>query len=216
MRPRGLAALFSTYILTACAWSPAGPEGFGGPEPWITDMKHLVIYDSLSLREPLELRERAYLDYSPQWRSGDISEVGDYDRPLAGATSVYRIGTEKHMATFPFPNDVSNNGQEELYEILTLHLDEDGQIYHVGYNMTRKTTGPGRLEIRFDSLLDHPGSEIILKSKAAKAASHAAQVQDANVEEEEDVPEKTFIQKYWIYVLPFVLLMVFSAGGEQQ
>lgn len=176
-----------------------------------SDIQSLTIYDSVSRSMPFELRERGIATYAAANRSGYFSESGIHSRPHESASDVYRIGTEDFLALWTRPaTPISTDASVD--ETLTLHLDMNGDLYHCSYSMKQAVSEPGAFTIKVHHSADHIGPGVSLKQRATKETENDG----ATLTDEEDVPEKTFLQKYWIYAVPLVLLLVLSAGGEQQ
>ncbi|CCG82221.1 protein of unknown function [Taphrina deformans PYCC 5710] len=191
-------------------------------ETTLEDYKTVTIYDSISLDYPLELRERGSLTYSAKNRSGVFSESGVLSRPHDGALHVYRIGTEKIMSAKFKPLDIVNE-DDFVDETLKVHIDPNGEIFHTSYDLTKAARAPGTFKIIIDHMDDHIGPEVIFndrstKSKSSKTAKAVVLNEEGLPiieEEEEEVPEKTFLQKYWIYAIPLLLVLVLGGGGDQ-
>lgn len=219
MRVLSLLALLLLHGLNA-----AQVEQSTSPVPPTTSLGEIVsipIYDSISQGHPLELRERGTLHYSALNRSGTFSESGVHSQPHGAAKTIYRIGTEEALGTFLMPA-VPGLLEGSVDEILKVHLDLYGKIFHVGYHMSVAKQDPGSFEVVIDHMADHMGPEIqmldrVKKSRSTKsnAAENADGPSDQLVEDEEDVPEKSFLQKYWIYGIPVVALLLLGGGSEQ-
>lgn len=184
------------------------------PKYSLADMRSITIYDSISVERPFELRERGSVTYSPANRSGTFSDSGVLSRPHDGAKDIYRIGTEDILAAFLDPQDINlNDSDTSVDEVLTMYLDTYGELFHVSYRMSHAQQRPGTFKIEIDHMSDHvhPGLDLQNAQKTAAAGSPPT----AQGEGDEPVPEKTFVQKYWIYAIPLVLVLVMSGGGEQ-
>lgn len=215
-----LVVLFSLCVLCILAEGVSAPVS--STESFFSDIQTVTIYDSLSVLFPHELRERGVATYSPSDETGTFTESGVTPRPHEGAETIYRIGTESHMGIFLDPGTVAT-GDVPINEILTLFLDMNDALYHVGYTMTRADAAAqpaGSMTLKIDHMRNSRGPEVPIikksKTKTQNQGGPAASVVVGQAEgEEEELPEKTFIQKYWIYAVPLVLLLVLGGGNEQ-
>lgn len=192
-------------------------------ENTLEDYRSVTIYDSTSRDYPLELRERGILTYSVANRSGTFSESGVLSRPHDGATHVYRIGTEDIMSAVFKPLDIIGD-DDGADETLKVHIDSHGEIFHSSYFLSKATKAPGTFTVVIDHMDDHLGPEVILNERkpksggvrpSQKVSTDATGQPISEEEDEEEVPEKTFLQKYWIYAIPLLLVLVLGGGGEQ-
>ncbi|KAK9356696.1 hypothetical protein V1505DRAFT_93381 [Lipomyces doorenjongii] len=87
-------------------------------------------------------------------------------------------------------------------DIFSLHLTSSGKIWHVDYTYTPMTTARAQSS---DVLVFPPnrGPVAILKAPV----TITKQVQDEN---------KSFIQKYWMFIVPLVLVFMLGGGGGGQ
>lgn len=214
MRSDWLISLFLIYFTGKYAQTSAAElQGQTSADVSLADLRSITIYDSLSKYMPFELRERGVATYSASNRSGSFSESGIHSRPHDGAEDCYRIGTENYLALW-LKSESKISEDVSVDETLVLHLDLNDDLYYTSYFVKEASAGPGALTIKIHHSADHIGPTVSLKKRVSKGAE-AHNADSASITDE-DVPEKTFLQKYWIYAVPAVLLMVLSAGGEQQ
>ncbi|KAF9352380.1 ER membrane protein complex subunit 10 [Mortierella sp. AD094] len=108
---------------------------------------------------------------------------------------------------------VASDFQEEI----TLHLDQDHRVFAFDYYTTAsKCENDHKREYTLKSLdqfksikVDLATSEVGPKARFAKA--QAIKIDQTGKPE----VEKTFIQKYWVYIVPVVLMVLFT-GGEPE
>lgn len=94
----------------------------------------------------------------------------------------------------------------------------DGRVYHVSSTLQE---GAAPLEVNvvspaagaapLQSPPKQPQRPAQRRPVAADQADKDPVPEEAAVEEEE--PPKTFLQKYWMYLLPIALFVVFGGGG---
>ncbi|KAK9360484.1 hypothetical protein V1504DRAFT_476081 [Lipomyces starkeyi] len=87
-------------------------------------------------------------------------------------------------------------------DIFSLHLTPSGKIWHVDYTYTPMTTARAQSS---DALVLPPnrGPVAILKAPVTSTK----QAQDEN---------KSFIQKYWMFIVPLLLVFMLGGGGGGQ
>jgi len=212
-----LSALYSLICtgLVAYAVQVSDAEPAYSSEPLLLDIRTVEIYDSTSLQFPYELRERGKVAYSASNRTATFSEAGTISRPHEDA-KIYRIGTEKHLG-YSEISDSLRHPDAISDEILTLYLDTQGDIYHTSYELFQAQVAPGSFSVKLHVMSDFPGSEVILNSKSKKTSA----VEDSSnetivIEEEVEQVPQTYLQKYWIFAIPFVLLAIMGVGGESE
>lgn len=209
--------MFSIYscclLLLTCLPAALAQDQAAGtsPDVLLTEMQTVTIYDSISIDRPYELRERGSITFSPSTRSGTFSESGALSRPHDGATDFYRIGTEDYLAIFNDPPSIVSD-DVPVDETLTLYLDTRGKIFHTSYRMVKASEQPGTFKVEINHMSDHISPDFVLQEISKKAPVGGSA---GTGESDEAVPEKTFVQKYWIYAIPLVLVLVMSGGAEQ-
>ncbi|KAI9689766.1 MAG: hypothetical protein M1822_009648 [Bathelium mastoideum] len=156
-----------------------------------------VTYDTQSL----SARAQKYHQPAPV-SAEELVRVGLYDTKTADWVGVVTSGSQF----------VGNNREKTL----TLHLDQDGRPFHVGFGASapspseEKKQGKGKTAAAGEG-----GLNVVVKTPVRGPQPHLNKPivlsQDGKLQEKE--PEKTFLQKYWWAIALFIGLQIFSAVG---
>lgn len=104
-----------------------------------------------------------------------------------------------------------------------LKLDENNQLYHINYgvessNCIKRNAQHRRLSPKsiIDITVPQYGVRPVLDNKLMQQAREAVINQKQNIKADGTPIEdnRTFIQKYWMYIVPFVLIMLFSSPED--
>jgi len=96
-----------------------------------------------------------------------------------------------------------------ISEEITLYLSSDNTVYHISYVVKPSSTADTTVKVVPDRSIQK-GPEPVLAAPVVVNPDGQPPVQE---------PEKTFIQKYWIYILPIIFILLTSGGaggGGQQ
>lgn len=124
-----------------------------------------------------------------------------YQRALSGFEGPACVGV--NTKDNGFECSVLTTIADEGDERIVLHLNPLGEPMRVDYS--HNTTSKHGNKVTVVNWPPH-GPEPLLKKPVP--------MKDNKVVEPE--PQKSFIQKYWMYIVPFLLLMLVSGGGGEQ
>ncbi|BFZ58121.1 hypothetical protein PYCC9005_005180 [Savitreella phatthalungensis] len=176
-------------------------------------------------------------------RKGVVTVNGGYDAAFVAGPGgrldvregeVYVVGTEEVQANVRGPAGV---GEGPVKEVITLHgrrrpqsgsditraseVDLDQiEIYHVSYKVFRGVAAQ-ETKVVIDLIDPEKGPRTTLQKQTRRAAADDKRGQgsetiggaDGVEEVETPEPEKTLFQKYGIYLIPLVIVFLFSGGG---
>ncbi|KAI9334608.1 hypothetical protein BDR26DRAFT_866909 [Obelidium mucronatum] len=106
-----------------------------------------------------------------------------------------------------------------ISESFTIHFDETGAPFHLDYSVElsqiscAKSTGLGQVAIKLSELKDVTTRVEYVKQEEG-SRPRLEQITAELAAGKENV-EKTFFQKYWIFVIPAVILLI-RMGSEQK
>ncbi|KAI1313451.1 ER membrane protein complex subunit 10 [Mortierella claussenii] len=109
---------------------------------------------------------------------------------------------------------VASDFQEEI----TLHLDNDRNVFAFDYYTTASKCEDNHKKVFPLTSLDHFKSvNVDLATGHTGPKPRYARAQAIKIDTQTGKPEteKTFFQKYWVYIVPIVLVMLFT-GGEPE
>ncbi|CAN6652626.1 hypothetical protein TRVA0_026S00430 [Trichomonascus vanleenenianus] len=89
--------------------------------------------------------------------------------------------------------------QPEAREEYTLHLNADGKVIKLDYSRNLSAEGH---------------AVKIFKAASGPMPQVKQPIKLVNNEVPKEEPPKTFLQKYWMYIVPVVLMLMVSGGGE--
>ena len=93
--------------------------------------------------------------------------------------------------------------KEEVTEEITLYVSSDNVVYHISYVLKPSASKQTLIKVIPDRLIPN-GPTPKLNSPVVFNPDGQPPVEEV---------EKTFLQKYWIYLIPVVLLALTSGGG---
>jgi hypothetical protein len=88
-------------------------------------------------------------------------------------------------------------------EEVTLYLTPENTVYQISYVLRPSTSSSTSIHVIPDRLIPY-GPEPVLNTQVVVSPDGTPPVEDR---------QKTFIEKYWIYLLPVVLIILTSGGG---
>ena len=91
-----------------------------------------------------------------------------------------------------------------MTEEITLHLSSENVVYHISYVLKPASEQSTIVKVIPDRSIPE-GPNPMLKTTPVVVTP------DGQPPEEE--VEKTFLQKYWMYILPIIILALTSGGG---
>ncbi|KAK4993181.1 hypothetical protein LTR66_000120 [Elasticomyces elasticus] len=154
------------------------------------------------------------------------ASVTSYDAiPPQGWNELVRVGFYSSAASHWRGIVTSgSNFAPDLEKKLTLHVDNEGEVYHIGYSATQKPAASAKSSKSGKDKGDKPaalaGEELkveIVRQKAGPQPYLNKPVvlnPDGKVESEE--PQKSFLQKYWWAFALFLLLQVVMGSGGKE
>ncbi|KAF3939580.1 hypothetical protein ABW19_dt0201338 [Dactylella cylindrospora] len=93
--------------------------------------------------------------------------------------------------------------QPDVASTITLHVDEQGEVFHVEYDAVELAKGAEKPEPEIIVVRPYPGAEPALNKPVVL-------MPDGKPVQKEE--EKTFIQKYWYFILAGVILLAAVPG----
>jgi len=94
---------------------------------------------------------------------------------------------------------------DEYKKKFILHVDERGEVYHIGFRTAGRSTGSdSEVEI-----------EVSQRAKGPQPSLNKPIVLNAEGKLEGKEPEKTFLQKYWWAILLFLAVQLLAGGGKE-
>ncbi|ORY14799.1 hypothetical protein BCR34DRAFT_479039 [Clohesyomyces aquaticus] len=155
---------------------------------------------SAPLPTPIPL---AQIDYDVSTSTGTVSSytppTGSYNADhllrigLSDSKSGHWRGVVTSAASFA----------EEYKKKFTIHVDEKGEIYHIGFGTSAKGAGE-EVEV-----------EVIKRASGPKPLLNKPVVLNAEGKLEGKEPEKTFLQKYWWMIALFLAVQFLAGGGKE-
>ncbi|KAF2803766.1 uncharacterized protein BDZ99DRAFT_452848 [Mytilinidion resinicola] len=146
----------------------------------------------------------ATISYDPSTASASLAS---YHPPTGAYTPSHllRIGLFD-PATKEWKGVVTSSASfaDEYLKRFTLHVDEQGEVYHVGFGTTAKIAGSDEVEI-----------EVSTRAKGPQPSLNKPIVLNAEGKLEGKEPEKTFLQKYWWALLLFLAVQLLVGGGKE-
>ncbi|KAF2280187.1 uncharacterized protein EI97DRAFT_391080 [Westerdykella ornata] len=93
---------------------------------------------------------------------------------------------------------------DEYKKKFTVHIDEKGEPYHVGFSTDVRGSG------------DEVEVEVVKRESGPKPVLNKPVVLNADGKLDNKEPEKTFLQKYWWAIGLFLLIQVVAGGGGEK
>lgn len=90
-----------------------------------------------------------------------------------------------------------------MTEEITLYLSPDNIVYHMSYVVKPSQSSDTIVKVITDNSIPS-GPDPVLNPPVKVAADGQPPAEEV---------EKTFLQKYWIYILPLVFILLTSGGG---
>lgn len=91
-----------------------------------------------------------------------------------------------------------------MTEEITLHLSSENVVYHMSYVLKPASEQSTVIKVIPDRSISE-GPNPMLKITPVVVTPDGQPL--------EDEEEKTFLQKYWMYILPIIILALTSGGG---
>jgi hypothetical protein len=88
-------------------------------------------------------------------------------------------------------------------EEITLYLSSENTLYHISYVLKPATSQSTVVKVVSDKSIPEGPNPVLQRPVIVNS--------DGQTPEEE--VEKTFLQKYWVYLLPVVFILLTSGGG---
>ncbi|OCL11305.1 hypothetical protein AOQ84DRAFT_287525 [Glonium stellatum] len=198
--PLALAVTPSIITIYTCPIHSARPDHSSLPTiPTPTPLAQITFDASTSLASL-----KSYTPPTGAYTPSHLLRVGLYDP----ATSEWK-GVVASAASF------ANEYQKKLI----LHVDETGDVYHVGL----ATSGRSKTSLNGDSKgkgtgvkMEEIDIEVVERTQASQPALNKPIVLNSEGRLEGKEPEKTFLQKYWWVLALFLLVQFVSAGGDSK
>ncbi|KAF8986035.1 ER membrane protein complex subunit 10 [Entomortierella lignicola] len=105
----------------------------------------------------------------------------------------------------------------DFQEKITLHLDQDHQVFAFNYyTAASECEDSHKKEYALNSLDQFKSVEIDLATNEVGPRARFAKAQAIKIDQTGNPEaEKTFLQKYWVFIVPAVLILLFT-GGEPE
>ncbi|OAJ43278.1 hypothetical protein BDEG_26650 [Batrachochytrium dendrobatidis JEL423] len=95
-----------------------------------------------------------------------------------------------------------------FHEMITVHVDSHGKPFHLDYLVNANECLP---DIDFGKTLHF--KTVVAVGRLADAPRPILEKLKETVDGQEPVPEQSFIQKYWYYIIPIMLVLTLSSSG---
>jgi ER membrane protein complex subunit 10 len=89
-------------------------------------------------------------------------------------------------------------------EEITLYLSPDNEVYHISYVLRPSPARDTLVTVIPYAALPN-GPDPVLQPPAIVLPEGSPPPE----------PEKTFIQKYWVYIIPLILILLTSGAGQE-
>ncbi|KAF2748073.1 hypothetical protein M011DRAFT_476702 [Sporormia fimetaria CBS 119925] len=147
----------------------------------------------------------AQIDYDAETSTGTVTS---YTTPTGSYAPEHllRIGLDGQKKGHWHGVVASAAGFEPEYKKkFTVHVDEKGEPYHVGFSTGPRVTG------------DDTETEVVIAKRGAgpQPALNKPVVLNAEGKMDGKEPEKTFLQKYWWMIGLFFLIQIVAGGGKE-
>ncbi|KAJ3286453.1 hypothetical protein HK104_009034 [Borealophlyctis nickersoniae] len=198
--------LLLALLLAVARSEPQQLTVFHGSDNAPLEPRGILVYDPTSTKRSVNRYESSA---SPEALSRVFSSADDEDNDM---TTLYRVSVKDEEGSVQLNASVPlclvrSSGYRDQF---TLHLSDMGSLWHLDYLVSAS-------ECQKDSRASGP---VTFKSKVevAKPVEGARPILEQIVQATPDgkpPPEKTFLQKYWMYILPIVIILVMGGGGEE-
>lgn len=88
-------------------------------------------------------------------------------------------------------------------EEITLYLSSENVLYHISYVLKPAASHSTVIKVVPEKFIQESPNPVL----------HPPVVVNADGQPPEEEVEKTFLQKYWIYIIPLVFILLTSGGG---
>ncbi|KAF1953640.1 hypothetical protein CC80DRAFT_142919 [Byssothecium circinans] len=147
----------------------------------------------------------AQLDYDVETATGTVTS---YTPPQGSYSSEHFVRVGLHdPKTKSWKGVVTSAASfaEQYKQKFVVHVDEKGEVYHVGFSASAKGNGGDKKEVDV---------EVVKKGAGPKPVLNKPVVLNAEGKIESKEPEKSFLQKYWWAIGLFLLVQVVAGGKE--
>ncbi|KAF2645088.1 hypothetical protein P280DRAFT_391327 [Massarina eburnea CBS 473.64] len=147
----------------------------------------------------------ASVDYDLETSTGSVTS---YTPPHGSYSAEHFLRVGLHDATSNSWKGVVTSAAsfaDQYKRKFVVHVDEKGEVYHVGFSATAKDNGEETREVEV---------EVVKRGVGPKPVLNKPVVLNAEGKIDSKEPEKTFLQKYWWAIGLFLLVQVVAGGKE--
>ncbi|KAJ3183420.1 hypothetical protein HDU87_006739 [Geranomyces variabilis] len=179
-------------------------------EPMELSVLHSLGSSAPSLRgsivyDPASLKRSANKYVAGSATAGSVVSAGANTDPR----EMYRVYVEGDGVKLTAAVPLCMLEASEYQEQITLHLDSNGVPWHLDY-----LVGATSCEKPAKPLGRTPKTLVFIERALAGTRPKLEQMVETTVDGKPE-PEKSFIQKYWFYIVPAVLILLLQSGGEE-
>ncbi|KAK1824658.1 hypothetical protein LTR12_000983 [Friedmanniomyces endolithicus] len=137
--------------------------------------------------------------------------VKSYTQPkIPSDDDIVRIGYYHPSGSWSGVATAASNFAPEKHKKLLLHLNSDGELYHVGF----RASDYGSSSSAASNTKDGMSVELIKVRPGPTPHLNKPVVVNADGTVPLKEPEKSFLQKYWYFIAGFLVLQVVMSSGK--
>ncbi|KAJ2082217.1 hypothetical protein H4R24_001738 [Coemansia sp. RSA 988] len=221
MRTSCVATLLALYVLSVVAF--ASSDSTAAPSPAAATIEKFNVFHNLDLGDYVQRGEVQLLDDgTAQYQSIGVQnppQFTDTDA-LSQDPAKYTVVLQSTQgkAQYVLPVDRCRlSGSDKTEETFVFHTTNLGNVFHVDYdagetaNCLQKSQESSVRPIVFTRALLKPRTIGPTPKLAAVASIDAATGKEKQPEQ-----QKSFLAKYWYYIIPLVLVLLFTGEESQQ
>ncbi|KAF9435214.1 hypothetical protein BGZ76_006710 [Entomortierella beljakovae] len=164
--------------------------------------------------------EDEYEQRFEEWKERKAeAENGEPEEQTPGSYAIYQIKLRDEVRGWEAMSSIKSCllVASDFQEKFTLHLDQDRQVYAFDYYTANSQCESAHLnEYPMASLEQFKSVSLDISTSELGPKPHFIRAQAIKLDQTgKPEAEQTFFQKYWFYVVPFLLIMVFT-GGEPE
>ncbi|KAF9984346.1 ER membrane protein complex subunit 10 [Modicella reniformis] len=163
--------------------------------------------------------EEEYEQRLAEWKMQQEAEAENPTPKTPGSYAFYQIMLKDEVRGWEAMSSIKSCLllASDFQELITLHLDNDHQVFSFDYYTTaNKCEDDHKKEFALTSLDYFKNVKVDLAVGSVGPKARYAKAQAMRLDQTGNPEtEKTFLQKYWMYIVPIVIVMLIT-GGEPE